>query len=150
MREGINMGIGTDTYPHNFLEEMRKAATVARTIAETVDDLNTSDIFNAATIGGAKALRRDDIGKLAVGARADLVCVDLTEPSMMPVREPIRSLIYASADRGIRDVFVDGQQVVTDGEVTTVDLRSALIELQQPKPVFQKHPAARLGRPHGR
>jgi len=130
VREGINMGIGTDTYPHNFLEEMRNVATVARTIAETVDDLNTSDIFNAATVGGARALRRDDIGKLEVGARADLVCVDLTAPSMMPVREPIRSLIYAASERGVRDVFVDGRQVVADGAVTTIDVRSALTELQ--------------------
>ena len=130
VREGINMGIGTDTYPHNFLEEMRNVATVARAVAETVDDLNTSDIFNAATVGGAKALRRDDIGKLEVGARADLVCVYLTAPSMMPVREPIRSLIYAATDRGVRDVFVDGTRVVKDGAVTTIDMPSALAELQ--------------------
>ena len=130
VRQGINMGIGTDTYPHNFLEEMRNVGTVARAVAETVDDLNTSDIFNAATVGGAKALRRDDIGKLEVGARADLVCVDLTAPSMMPVREPIRSLIYAATDRGVRDVFVDGTRVVKDGAVTTIDMPSALAELQ--------------------
>jgi len=49
---------------------------------------------------------------------------------MMPVREPIRSLIYAATDRGIRDVFVDGTQVVKEGEVTTIDLRAALTELQ--------------------
>ncbi len=130
VREGINMGIGTDTYPHNFLEEMRNVGTIARAVAETVDDLNTSDIFNAATVGGARALRRDDIGRLAVGARADLVCVDLTAPSMMPVREPLRSLVFAACDRAVRDVFVDGNQVVKDGEVTTIDLRSALDELQ--------------------
>ncbi len=130
VRQGINMGIGTDTYPHNFLEEMRNVGTVARAVAETVHDLNTSDIFNAATVGGARALRRDDIGRLAVGARADLVCVDLTAPSMMPVREPIRSLVFAACDRAVRDVFVDGRQVVKDGEVTTIDLRSALGELQ--------------------
>ena len=130
VREGINMGIGTDTYPHNFLEEMRNVGTVARAVAETVDDLNTSDIFNAATVGGARALRRDDIGKLAVGAKADLVCVDLTAPSMMPVREPIRSLVFTACDRAVRDVYVDGQQVVKNGEVTTIDLRAALDELQ--------------------
>lgn len=130
VREGINMGIGTDTYPHNFLEEMRNVGTVARAVAETVDDLNTSDIFNAATVGGARALRRDDIGRLAVGARADLVCVDLTAPSMMPVREPIRSLVFAACDRAVKDVFVDGNQVVRDGEVTTIDLATALTELQ--------------------
>src|SRR3546814_14117030 len=89
---------------------MRNVGTIARAVAETVDDLNTSDIFNAATVGGARALRRDDIGRLAVGARADLVCVDLTAPSMLPVREPIRSLVFTACDRAVKDVFVDGRR----------------------------------------
>ncbi len=131
LKAGINMGIGTDTYPHNYLEEMRNVGTVARTVAETVDDLNTSDIFNAATIGGAKALKRDDIGRLAIGAKADLVLVDLKAPSMMPVREPLRSLVFVAGDRAIRDVFVDGEQVVADGKVTTMDMESALEALQE-------------------
>jgi hypothetical protein len=49
---------------------------------------------------------------------------------MMPVREPLRSLVFAACDRAVRDVFVDGHQVVKDGEVTTIDLRAALSELQ--------------------
>lgn len=73
LRAGVNLGIGTDTYPHNMLDEMRNALTVARAVSETVDDLDTADVFNAATVGGARALGRDDIGKLAVGAKADLV-----------------------------------------------------------------------------
>ena len=67
LKAGINMGIATDTYPHNSLKEIRNAGTVARAVAGTVDDLNTSNIFNAATIGGANALERDNIGRLAVG-----------------------------------------------------------------------------------
>ncbi len=106
------MGIGTDTYPHNFLEEMRNAANHARTIAGTVDDLETFDVFNAATTGGARALRRDDIGRLAVGAKADLVLVDLDHPSMMPVREPLRSLIYVAADPAVPHVYLEGIFVV--------------------------------------
>lgn len=125
VRAGVKLGIGTDTYPHNMLEEMRSAANHARTIAGTVDDLQTLDIFNAATTGGAQALRRDDIGRLEVGAKADLVLVDLKEPSMMPVREPLRSLIYVAADRAIRDVFVDGACVVRDGKPLNIDLMAA-------------------------
>ncbi len=119
------MGIGTDTYPHNFLEEMRNAANHARTIAGTVDDLETFDVFNAATTGGARALRRDDIGRLAVGAKADLVLVDLDHPSMMPVREPLRSLIYVAAGRAVRDVYVDGILVVEGGNPLNIDLQAA-------------------------
>ena len=131
VRAGVNMGIGTDTYPHNYLEEMRSAANHARTIAGTVDDLETADIFNAATIGGAKALRRDDIGRVSKGAKADLVLVDLRHPSMMPVREPLRSLIYVAADRAIRDVFVGGELVVENGTPLNIDLDAASLALEE-------------------
>ena len=123
-REGINLGIGTDTYPHNFLEEMRSAFTISRAVAGTVDDVTTLDIFNAATIGGARALMREDIGRLKAGAKADLVLVDIKHPSMMPMREPLRSLLYVAADRAVRDVYVDGERVVADGRATKIDSTS--------------------------
>jgi 5-methylthioadenosine/S-adenosylhomocysteine deaminase len=72
-RAGINMRIGTDTYPHNFIEEMRNTVYIARSAAGRLDDTFASDVFDAATICGAKALRRDDIGRLAGGAKADIV-----------------------------------------------------------------------------
>jgi cytosine/adenosine deaminase-related metal-dependent hydrolase len=126
IRRGINVAIGTDTYPHNMLEEMRMAAYVARVVGESVDDISTSDVFNAATIGGARALLREDIGRLAVGCRADVVLVDLDHPSMRPCREPLRSLIYVAAERSVSDVFVDGEQVVQDGRLSNIDLSAAL------------------------
>ena len=131
LRHGINLGIGTDTYPHNMLEEMRNAGTVARAVAGSVADLTTGDIFNAATIGGAKALRRDDIGRLAPGAKADLVLVDLTCPAMRPLREPLRNLIFCAADRAVRDVYVDGRQVVRGGVCLSIDIDSELAALEQ-------------------
>ncbi len=130
LKAGVNMGIGTDTYPHNMLDEMRNAATVARAVAGTVDDLNTSDIFEAATIGGAKALRRDDIGRLAVGAKADIVLVDLKNQAMRPLREPLRSLLYVAAERAVRDVYVDGRLVVENGKCLTIDLDAELTALE--------------------
>jgi cytosine/adenosine deaminase-related metal-dependent hydrolase len=131
VRKGINIAIGTDTYPHNLLEEMRMAGYTARIIAETVDDVSTADVFNAATIGGAKALLRDDIGRLAPGCRADIVLVDLDHPSMIPGREPLRNLIYIGAERPVRDVFVDGTQVVDGGRLVNIDLSAALSTIEQ-------------------
>ena len=79
----------------------------------------------AATVGGAQALMRDDLGKLAVGAKADMVTLDLNNPIMMPVRDPIVSLVHHAAERAVKDVYVDGQQVVRDHHVLTLDRAGA-------------------------
>ncbi|MDP6389607.1 MAG: amidohydrolase family protein, partial [Alphaproteobacteria bacterium] len=89
------------------------------------------DAFNAATLGGAGALGRDDLGRLAVGAKADLVLVDLKHPAMMPVREPLRSLILVAAERAVRHVYVDGEPVVRDGRPLNVDLDAASEALEE-------------------
>jgi cytosine/adenosine deaminase-related metal-dependent hydrolase len=123
------MGLGTDTAPHNLIEEMRKAAILARIAARDIHTVGTADLFHAATIGGAKALMRDDLGRIAPNAKADLVIVDLDVPQMMPARDPLRSLVYHAADRAVRDVFVDGRQVVADSRVLTMDQAGAVARL---------------------
>ena len=130
-RAGVNMGLGTDTYPHNMLDELRLAAYLARTQAGNPRTLTSTDLFTAATIGGAKALGRDDIGRLASGCRADLVLVDVTHPMMRPAHDPLRSLIYAAGDRAVRSVFVDGQKVVDNGQVLTMDYPAAAAALHE-------------------
>jgi len=130
-RAGVNMGVGTDTYPHNMLDEMRLAAYLARTQANDPRSLTTTELFEATTIGGARALGRDDIGRLAPGCRADLVLVDITHPMMRPARDPVRSLIYAAGDRALRAVYVDGRKVVENGEVLTMDYRAAAAHLHE-------------------
>ncbi|HWL83717.1 MAG TPA: amidohydrolase family protein [Roseomonas sp.] len=130
-KRGVNMGIGTDTYPHNMLDELRLVSYLARTQSEDPRSLTSTDLFDAATIGGAKALGRDDIGRLAPGCRADFVMVDVTHPMMRPARDPMRSLIYAAGDRAIRSVHVDGQAVVKDGKLLTMDYEGAAAALDE-------------------
>ena len=127
---GVRLGIGTDSFPHNMLEEMRIAAIMARVVTGDVAAGSTRQVFNAATIGGADLVGRDDLGRLSVGASADVVLVDLTHPSMMPIRDPLRSLIYTAADRAVCDVFVGGRHVVAGGEVTTIDVAAVSERLQ--------------------
>ena len=130
-RAGVNMGLGTDTYPHNMLDEMRLAAYLARTQATDPRSVTTTELFEAATVGGARALGRDDIGRLAPGCRADIVMVDVTHPMMRPARDPMRSLIYAAGDRALRHVYVDGVRIVGDGEPLTMDYRQAAAHLHE-------------------
>ena len=134
LRRGITVGIGTDVSPHNLLEEMRWAAVLGRIAAEDVTAVGTADVFHAATVGGARALLRDDLGRLAPGCRADLVLVDLADPAMVPARDPLRSLVYTAAERAVRDVYVDGVRVVADRRVLTLNRAEAaarLVEAQR-------------------
>lgn len=120
-RAGVTMGIGTDCAPHNMIEEIRKASTFARIAGRDVEAVSLDMMFHAATMGGAKALMRDDIGAIAPGMKADIVLVDLSNPWMQPARDPLRSLVFHAADRAVRDVYIDGRQVVGDGRVLTLD-----------------------------
>ena len=129
LKAGINMGMGTDTTPHNMLEEMRKASTLARIAARDIHAVSIADFLHAATVGGANALLRDDLGRLAAGMKADLVIVDLGHIDMRPARDPLRSLVFHAAERAVRDVYVDGAQVVADGRVLTLDQVDAAARL---------------------
>ena len=130
-KAGIVMGIGTDTFPHNLIEDMRSAAILARVASHDGHAASTSNVFHAGTVGGATALMRDDLGRLAVGANADLAVVDLSHPLMMPARDPLAGLIHLAADRAIRDVYVDGRQVVKESKVLTLDRQGAAEHLAE-------------------
>ena len=58
---------------------------------------------------------------------------------MMPLREPLRSLIFVAADRAVRDVYVDGEKVVADGKALNIDLQavSEALEAAQKRSIEQ-------------
>jgi cytosine/adenosine deaminase-related metal-dependent hydrolase len=128
---GVNMGIGTDVYPHDMLGEMRLVSYLARTVSEDPRGTTAARVFHAATSGGAKALRRRDIGRLETGCRADIVLVDCEHPAMRPCRDPMQSLIYSAGDRAVRQVFVDGREIVRDGRMLTVDYAASAAALEE-------------------
>ncbi len=57
--------------------------------------------------------------------------VDVTHPMMRPLRDPVRSLIYAAGERAVTTVIVDGVTVVDNGKVLTMDYTAAAAELEE-------------------
>ena len=131
MRAGVPCGMGTDTFPHNMLDELRLACYAGRIMAGAFTGVTTRDAFTAATAGGADMIRRPDLGRLAVGAKADFVVVDMADPYMQPDYDPLRSLIYSANDRAVRDVYVDGRQLVKDGRVVAFDIEEDIEALRR-------------------
>lgn len=131
---GITVGIGCDIWPADIISEMKLAWFLGKQTNGTPDRPTCHELFHAATVGSANALQRSDLGRLAAGAKADIVCVDLSGFHFGPVIDPIRSLIVFGTGQDVDAVFVDGKQVVADGAVIHADeakLRAAAPAIQQ-------------------
>jgi cytosine/adenosine deaminase-related metal-dependent hydrolase len=128
---GINICLGTDTYPMDMIHEMR-CASICCKIADG-DPLSASarEIFHAATLAGAKALQREDLGKLAPGCRADIVLVDVNRPHAMPLKDPFKHLVFGASGADVDTVIVDGEIVVERRRVMKTDLSEALAKLKE-------------------
>ena len=145
--EGVNMALGTDAYPLDLIEEMRTALLLSKVSSGHVDLLRTEDIFEIATLGAAKGLNRTDIGRLAAGAKADIVLIDLKHPYLRPLRDPLKCLIHSGNADAVRDVYVDGNLVVSDRTVLTMDQNAILDEVQAGQArVIERMPSADYAR----
>ena len=118
---GVNIAIGTDAFPMDMLMEMRTAAIMGKTVERERTAVTAGDVFNASTLGGAEALDRPDLGRLAPGAKADIVIVDLTGLHTALTFDPIRTMVYFASQRDIETVIVDGRKVVEGGRVPGLD-----------------------------
>jgi cytosine/adenosine deaminase-related metal-dependent hydrolase len=129
-RAGITMGIGTDTFPKDMISEMRYAALASRVADRSFMSGHPRDVFNAATLGGAKMLGRDDLGRLQKGAKADITIVNLRDMAFGAVRDPIRSLMETAVSRDVRTVIVDGETLVDNGKYLRLDEEEFLEKVQ--------------------
>ncbi|MEZ4614032.1 MAG: amidohydrolase family protein [Caldilineaceae bacterium] len=83
---------------------------------------SAADYFRAATLGGAQALGRADLGRLAPGAKADLVIIDLGKLRTGPIDDPIRTLLMNAGGADVQTVIINGRTVMANGVIPGVDV----------------------------
>ena len=127
---GINIALGTDTYPQDLIHEMRWAALMCRMADGSFRVGRPQDVFDAATLGGASHLGRDDLGRLAPGAKADIIVIDLRHLHYGAVHDPIKALVECGDGRDVETVIVDGQMLVEGGRALRVDEDALLRDVQ--------------------
>ncbi|MBL8670599.1 MAG: amidohydrolase family protein [Alphaproteobacteria bacterium] len=120
---GAKVGLGTDAERMDFIAQMRTSGFVSKQLTGRGDAAPAAKLVKAATRDGADILGRSDLGRLVKGAKADLVAVDLMQPSIQPVRDPLRSLVWYASARDISAVMIDGKLVVRDGKYALGDER---------------------------
>ncbi len=127
---GVNMSLGTDTNPQSVIEAMRWAAVVSKLMERHTEATTASHVFDAATLGGARALGRDDLGRIAPGAKADLVLWKARSWRMTPLRDPVKNIVFNASDEDVDRVYVNGRLVVDGGRVLAADEGKILRDLQ--------------------
>ncbi len=145
MEMGAKVGIGTDGAASNndldMFEEMRLASLIAKPVAGDPTVLPARQVLEMATRIGAEVLHLDNItGSLEVGKRADIIVLDIfpihNQPHFKRDSENIYAqIVYASKASDVTDVMVDGQWLMRNKTLLTID-EDALI--RQAKPVAEQ------------
>jgi 5-methylthioadenosine/S-adenosylhomocysteine deaminase len=122
---GVKVALGTDGGCSNsrvsVLDEMRAAALLAKVTKLSGQAITAEKCFAMGTRSGGEVLDLP-VGRIIAGHRADLVALDLDDPSLWPEQWLVKNVVYSLSARAVRDVMVEGRLVVEDGVLGTVDL----------------------------
>ena len=122
-QEGINVALGTDGCASNndldMLGEIRTATLLAKTVGNDATSMNAYEALTCATLDGARALGLDaTTGSLEVGKAADITAINLNTLECLPLYNPASQIVYASTRNQISHVWVDGQLLLDDHQLT--------------------------------
>ena len=131
LASGINVSIGCDTSPQDMLNEMRMASYTSKLADWSCFSGTAQEIFGSATIGGAKAIGRNDLGKVAEGCLADLAIINMETINNVPCRDPVKNIVNASSRSDVDYVIVNGQVIVEKGKLLTIDEENLVKQVQK-------------------
>lgn len=145
---GVGIAMGTDTAPPDMVLNMSVGMMMCRSVENDITACTSAEFFDAATLGGGKALGQDDIGVLRAGSKADLAVFDLSDPAMAPAIDPIQTLILGATGRVTRATIVDGRVSMRDGQVAGINMAEARAQAQaQFDGLIDKYPDRTAGHP---
>jgi 5-methylthioadenosine/S-adenosylhomocysteine deaminase len=97
------------------------------------------DVYNAATVGACKVLRRDDLGRLAPGAKADILLITLDHLGGPVYADPIKALVESGCGRDVDTVIVDGKMLIQGGRTVHVDEHEVYAKAQEATRAYWSH-----------
>lgn len=139
IEKGITVSLGTDSSASNnnldLFEELKLVAILHKGVEYNSTVIPADTALKLATINGAKAIwLEEQIGSLEVGKEADFIILDTKQAFYHPKHDPISHIVYSASGRDVKDVYIQGKQVVKNRECVTVDEEKVIFEANR---VFQ-------------
>ena len=136
IRKGVCVSIGTDgassSNRMDMVDEMWLTSIIHKGWRLDPTVVKAEEILRMATSDGARALLDEDLyGSLEEGKKADLIIINPRDPSMMPVNDKIASLVTAMHSHNITHTMCDGQWLMRDRKVLTIDEEAVLKEAEK-------------------
>ncbi|BCW69021.1 chlorohydrolase family protein [Arthrobacter sp. NicSoilB8] len=128
---GVNLCLGTDSFPPDLIRGMDTGVHLAKLLDHRQDSAPAEHYFEAATLGGARALDRPDLGRLEAGAQADFVAFSLDDIRDGVLDDPIRTLLLNGTARQATHSVVAGRLVMRDGMIPGIDIPGLTAEAQR-------------------
>jgi len=131
VKRGVSVGLGTDGCASNnnldLLAEMDMAAKIHKAMAMDPTVMDAVTVMRMATSEGARALGlQDQIGSLEAGKKADVIIVDINKPHLTPMYNPFSHLVYAARGSDVSHAVVNGQVLMADRKLVTLDLEEVM------------------------
>lgn len=122
VRHGINMTLGTDDFPSDIFRNITLGTYLSRLMDGGTKGSEIIEFFKAGTINAAKALGRNDIGKLQVDAKADIIIINLDKFEMGIVDDPLATMCLSGSGDYVDTSIINGRVVMKDRLIPNIDL----------------------------
>ncbi|MBP1742336.1 MAG: mtaD [Deltaproteobacteria bacterium] len=136
VKKGIALGLGTDGCASNnnldLFKEMDTAAKLSK--VRTLDPVNmgAATVLRMATFWGAKVLSLEkEIGTIEVGKKADIITIDLRKPHLLPLYNPVSTIVYSASGSDVKDVIVNGRVLMKDRTFTALDAEEVMAKVRE-------------------
>lgn len=118
---GVRTVVATDGYNMDLLAEVNAAALISKITTGDATQASAPELINAITLDAAQAIRRNDLGRIEVGAKADLTVLDFRHPHLQPMHDPLRAAVWLANRANIGTVMVDGRVLIDGGRARHLD-----------------------------
>lgn len=135
IRKGINLAIGTDGPSSNnsldMFREMYLTCVLQKIKNKDAASTDANEVLKMATVGSAGCMGLNNCDCIDVGKKADLIVIDLKRPSMQPVHNITKNLVYSGSKDCVKLTMVNGKILYENGEFPSLDIEKIYSEADE-------------------